>query len=285
MGDLFYFNFSGKNVLFRVIELRDHYFSGEFQFPYQFKMDYFSETENFTEYGFNKILYQLIENIYLALDDLIENVEELKKDIENIQLDHKKLEVKKDDFLPLTIEKYIEARSQYYIHLKWGEILKNQVIDAFFKLLSRQEKGQIKMAESEYDEFFKKIIYKYKRYTEISAEGEKFYNYTLIERFLLETGHVNLTLKQTGRGRHNIPEKFIEICDQDQYFRKEENKLPLIIGTQFGTWPKISEEFNKKMEGKKAAILSRSALSGYEHSLSLVIFKDGKYTTLLKVIS
>jgi hypothetical protein len=86
-------------------------------------------------------------------------------------------------------------------------------------------------------------------------------------------GHLRFKkLKNQGFGGYppfDIDETLIDEVDLDTFIKKEETRIPLFIGHQFGINPWFNNIPNFLFEDKIVAILGKSVLSGHVAGLSI----------------
>jgi hypothetical protein len=84
----------------------------------------------------------------------------------------------------------------------------------------------------------------------------------------------NIRLKKLDGGQyvpHNISSILIELVSVDAFLKDEDKRLPLLIGTQFGFFPRLSNIPGFYLEPRVVALLSKSVLSGSVAGLSICL--------------
>ncbi len=91
-------------------------------------------------------------------------------------------------------------------------------------------------------------------------------------------GHKRFKRLPTGYPTFEMNEDLIDTVDYDKFIEIEEDRIPLFIGSQFGTEPdinKMSDLFNGR---KLIAILNTSLHSGHVDGLYLCQIEEGDST-------
>ena len=67
----------------------------------------------------------------------------------------------------------------------------------------------------------------------------------------------------------NFPEDLIDVVDLEEFVANERFRLPLIIGTQFGEYPRMNKIFKEISTSVRIAVLGKSLLSGHVAGLTI----------------
>jgi hypothetical protein len=92
-----------------------------------------------------------------------------------------------------------------------------------------------------------------------------------IKSFMKDQQHGQKRFKRLDKGYppFEIDEALIDIVEFDEFIQIEERRVPLLIGSQFGIYPRI-DDIPQFFNGEKLiAILGKSLLSGHIAGLSL----------------
>jgi len=92
-----------------------------------------------------------------------------------------------------------------------------------------------------------------------------------IDAFLKDKEHGQKKFKrlETGYPDFDIDKSLIDIVSLEDFIKKEDHRIPLFIGTQFGVYPRIDNVPDFLNGEKICAILGKSVLSGCVSGLSL----------------
>jgi len=88
----------------------------------------------------------------------------------------------------------------------------------------------------------------------------------------------NIRLKKLDGGQYvpyNIASIPVESVDIDIFLKLEDKRLPLIIGTQFGFFPRLNTIPGFYLEPRIVALLSKSVLSGNVAGITVCLITDG----------
>ncbi len=87
----------------------------------------------------------------------------------------------------------------------------------------------------------------------------------------------NIQLKKL-EGAQYLPYKIssviVETVGLDEFLKLEDGRLPLLIGTQFGFFPRLTTINGFFLEPRIIALLSKSALSGNVAGLTICLIND-----------
>ena len=98
-----------------------------------------------------------------------------------------------------------------------------------------------------------------------------------------EFGDIRLkTLKTTLYLTFKTAEVVVDQVSINEFLKMESDRLPLVVGTQFGLFPRLNEVKGFFLEPRIVALLSKSALSGNVAGLSICLITDN--TGVWKVI-
>lgn len=265
----------GDTILFRIDENTRHFFSGEIIFPFTYRFDYFSEY-GFTDDNIFEELQSFIKSINCTLNQLVDLTEELKEKYKKLGGTSAFKKHNKTDLQEKLIRRFIENTTSKYEKKYWGKTLSNEVMKSLLNILTGDELTVIKKTDSEFSGIIKSCILQYPTITFLQDEVASLTNNNLTHKFLQNTGYQYVTFKYIKGSCHLVAHEFIEIATTEEYIIEEENKLPLFVNDMEGTFPKLSGEFAKKMEGRDAALLIMSGVDGRE-SLDLVQIKNGEF--------
>ncbi|WP_300435963.1 hypothetical protein [Christiangramia sp.] len=93
--------------------------------------------------------------------------------------------------------------------------------------------------------------------------------------------HIKFKMLTSGYPGFDFPEDLLEEVDLSTFYEIEEDRFPLFVGTQFGTYP-LDFPLDT-FEGKKIAILHKSLLSGHQSGLSIYEIRKGKRNEIQKI--
>ena len=77
-------------------------------------------------------------------------------------------------------------------------------------------------------------------------------------------------------GRIAITDEIADCVELDEFLQIEENRIPLLMGSQFGVFPKPEEIFKDDSEERIIGILGQSMLSGCVAGMFLYVFSNNK---------
>lgn len=88
-----------------------------------------------------------------------------------------------------------------------------------------------------------------------------------IKHFMQDPDYCHLRFKKLDKGFNGYPpfdidDKMIDSVDLQTFIKKEDTRIPLLIGTQMGIYPRIDEISHLFREDLIFAILEKSVLSG-----------------------
>ena len=83
------------------------------------------------------------------------------------------------------------------------------------------------------------------------------------------------TLRNSGYPLFSIAEIVIDQVDLQKFLKPETERIPLIIGTQFGFFPRLNQIPGLFLEPRVIALLSKSVLSGSVAGLTICLIPDG----------
>jgi len=86
------------------------------------------------------------------------------------------------------------------------------------------------------------------------------------------------TLREGGYSHHNITCTRVDEVDLDTFLKIEDERLPLLFGTQFGIFPRLNKISGFFLETRIVALLSKSVLSGNVASLSICLISGSSNT-------
>lgn len=93
--------------------------------------------------------------------------------------------------------------------------------------------------------------------------------------------HIKFKMLASGYPSFRFPEDLLEEVDLHDFYKAEEERLPLYIGTQFGIYPNSFPI--RTFEGKKIAILDKSQLSGSQFSIILYEIREGQKVEIQRI--
>jgi hypothetical protein len=91
---------------------------------------------------------------------------------------------------------------------------------------------------------------------------------------LSDEAYGNIRLKKLDGGQYipyNISSIPVEPVGLDVFLKEEDNRLPLLLGTQFGFFPRLNNIPGFYLEPRVVALLSKSVLSGSIAGLSICL--------------
>jgi len=91
-------------------------------------------------------------------------------------------------------------------------------------------------------------------------------------------GHKRFKRLPTGYPKFEMNEDLIDTFDYDKFIEIEEHRIPIFIGSQFGTEPDINEMPDLFNGRKLIAILHKSLHSRHVDGLYLCQIKEGEST-------
>lgn len=91
-------------------------------------------------------------------------------------------------------------------------------------------------------------------------------------------GHKRFKRLPTGYPKFEINEELIDTVDFDKFIEIEEHRIPLFIGSQFGTTPDIGGMPNLFNGRKLIAILNKSLHTGQVDGLYVCQIEEGEST-------
>lgn len=92
------------------------------------------------------------------------------------------------------------------------------------------------------------------------------------ERF----GHLRFKMLDNGYPRFVIDEDLFDVVDTDVFYQIEKNRLPFVVGSQFGLNPRIHNLEGFFNGDKYIAVLSKSLLSGTVNGLHIYHIEKGE---------
>ena len=92
---------------------------------------------------------------------------------------------------------------------------------------------------------------------------------------------IKFKMLASGYPGFEFPEDLLEEVDLADFYEAEENRFPLHVGTQFGTYPRDFPE--ETFEGKKIAVLQKSLLSGHQAGIFIFEIRKGKRNEIQKI--
>ena len=87
----------------------------------------------------------------------------------------------------------------------------------------------------------------------------------------------NIRLKKLDGGQYvpfNISSILVEPVDLEVFLKEEDKRLPLLIGTQFGFFPRLDNIPGFFLEPRVVALLSKSVLSGNVGGMSICLISE-----------
>ena len=92
--------------------------------------------------------------------------------------------------------------------------------------------------------------------------------------------NIRFKMLASGYPVFEFPESLLEEVDLSDFYKAEEDRFPLYIGTQFGIFP-IDYPI-ASFEGKRIAILRKSQLSGHQEGITIYEMREGKKKEIQK---
>ncbi|QOW09795.1 hypothetical protein Q73A0000_05140 [Kaistella flava (ex Peng et al. 2021)] len=283
---IYQFSREENNIIFNIENYIEHHFYGEIIFPFpNIKFYYFTEEHYFLPYNIEEHVKEYVGNLISILEDIAINIEYIKEISAKFCQYNKHSEDGKNNIRRIVIDPFIENTINKFPFQNVGLTFKQSLAEAIFKVLIKNPYYSIRNKEIQHEDIFEDILSEYKYIINLDGEENWSIYPKLHERFFEEMGEDCKLLKmlQTNHKNTRIPDEYLEQSGIDEYLNKEDGKLPLFIGTQFGISPKIIPELIKRMEGQKVVFLNKSQLSGYEHSMDLKLIKNGEFKTLKKI--
>jgi hypothetical protein len=107
---------------------------------------------------------------------------------------------------------------------------------------------------------------------------DKYNSKTWIAKFKKDErfGHLRFKKLEKGYPLFDIDEDLIDVVDPDVFNQIEKNRLPFVVGSQFGLNPRIHDLEGFFNGDKYIAVLAKSLLSGTVNGLHIYHIKEGE---------
>lgn len=86
---------------------------------------------------------------------------------------------------------------------------------------------------------------------------------------------------EKGYPKFILSAELFDIVEEDVFFKEEPNRIPLLIGTQFGIYPYEFRDL-KQFEGMRIAILGKSLLSGHQGKIKEFVVNENNRLSCLR---
>ena len=269
MNKIYHINHGGKNILFRVNEFSKYYYSVEFLFPFpNVRFDFFSETTNITM----ELIVEHLTLIYIKFNRLSNIIVKQNRSMKDAELE----------------KEFIEL-SANFIRFGFQPLLSQTLYDSLENWIKPfiHDPTKFSLQESEFlfHNYRKRTLEKYNVIESLTTKERWINNTTLHSLFLETMKNEIIYFKQleTSKFLHRIPSYLIKDCSYQDYITSSKKEFPLIIGTQFGTCPKITPELTKALEGQRVVFMNKSALSGKEFCYKIKKVIDGKFVEIKEI--
>lgn len=266
---------AGKNILYVIREIDRYYFRLEMMFPFAgVIIDFFDENTNFEKETDRQFYDHIILDMYQTLR------------VVHGQFRHKSIEERKKMLKEGLIRKEIvliaSTQSPNYCPKYWGKGFTDAVESKVTGFLKSSNYSDLRIPELEYPEILNNLLYEFGECHNAEFETVQKVNFHWLRNFHNDSRYQNFLFKklQSGYPKNSMPKMFTKEVGFEDFTEAEKGILPFFVGTQFGIYPKITNELYEKLEGQKIAILGKSLLSGHESGLSICKVKEGKIITL-----